>query len=174
MTKPKESNLKNPAYFTPRSFGLRAGGSRSLHNKTQRRSYQGHHDYENGEKTIVLQFLEMLNTIKLYHWKTYSYATHKATDELHEKLSGHVDSFVEILLGKKGDRVHLTDVRTIPLYDFTTVDAFKERIQFYKTFLMNVERNSVFRDMANPDLLTIRDEMLGHLNQFLYLLTFTK
>ena len=28
----------------------------------------------------------MLNTIKLYHWKTYSYATHKATDDLYSKI----------------------------------------------------------------------------------------
>ncbi len=42
----------------------------------------------------------MLNTIKLYHWKTTSYSEHKATDELHERLSGHIDTFVEVLLGK--------------------------------------------------------------------------
>jgi len=32
------------------------------------------------EQEIVVKFLEMLNLIKLYHWKTHSYATHKATD----------------------------------------------------------------------------------------------
>ena len=31
---------------------------------------------------IVCVFLEMLNMVKLYHWKTYSFSTHKATDEL--------------------------------------------------------------------------------------------
>jgi hypothetical protein len=30
---------------------------------------------------IVPTFLHMLNTVKLYHWKTLSFATHKATDE---------------------------------------------------------------------------------------------
>ena len=36
---------------------------------------------------IVSMFLQMLNTVKLYHWKTTSYAQHKATDELYSKLN---------------------------------------------------------------------------------------
>ena len=47
---------------------------------------------------IVQTFLEMLNTVKLYHWKTHSYAQHKATDELYSKLNENIDTFVEILL----------------------------------------------------------------------------
>ena len=49
---------------------------------------------------LVKMFLEMLTTIKLYHWNTHSYARHKATDELHEKLSDLVDEFVEVMQGK--------------------------------------------------------------------------
>ena len=44
---------------------------------------------------FILRFMEMLNTIKIYHWSTLSYPTHKATDELHEKMSELVDSFIE-------------------------------------------------------------------------------
>ena len=33
-------------------------------------------------QSIVTMFLQMLNTVKLYHWKTSSYAQHKATDSL--------------------------------------------------------------------------------------------
>ena len=47
----------------------------------------------------ILCFLELLNTIKIYHWSTLSYPTHKATDELHGKLSDLVDSFIEIYIG---------------------------------------------------------------------------
>ena len=49
---------------------------------------------------IVTEFLQTLNMIKLYHWKTESYAAHKATDELHEHLSKNIDQFVEVLMGK--------------------------------------------------------------------------
>jgi len=36
-----------------------------------------------GVSMIVPTFLHMLNTVKLYHWKTTSFSTHKATDELY-------------------------------------------------------------------------------------------
>lgn len=52
------------------------------------------------QSEVVLFFMEMLTTIKLYHWKTRSYAQHKATDELHERIQGNVDKFVEVMLGK--------------------------------------------------------------------------
>ena len=48
-----------------------------------------------GSAEYILRFLEILNTIKIYHWSTLSYPTHKATDELHEKMSELVDSFIE-------------------------------------------------------------------------------
>ena len=53
------------------------------------------------QQKIVTMFLQMLNTVKLYHWKTTSYSQHKATDELYSNLNENIDSFVEIMLGKK-------------------------------------------------------------------------
>jgi len=45
---------------------------------------------------IIRVFLEMLNVIKIYHWKTRSYAQHKATDELYGRLNENIDKFIEI------------------------------------------------------------------------------
>ena len=122
------------------------------------------------EQEIVIQFMEMLNTIKLFHWKTTSYPTHKATDDLHTQLSGNVDTFVEIMLGKHGGRVNLYSVKTLELKDFTTIESFKTEISGYKQFLKSLSGR--FDAINDSDLLNIRDEMLGHLNQFTYLLTF--
>ena len=49
------------------------------------------------QKEITIIFLEMLLMVKLFHWKTTSYATHKATDDLYSKLNANIDSFMEIL-----------------------------------------------------------------------------
>ena len=38
------------------------------------------------KQEVVKVFLQILNTVKLYHWKTKSFAIHKATDELYSKL----------------------------------------------------------------------------------------
>ena len=59
-------------------------------------------------REIVTVFLQVLIMVKLFHWKTSSYATHKATDEFYEKLNSNMDSFIEILLGKTNSRVNLT------------------------------------------------------------------
>ncbi len=65
------------------------------------------------QQQIVIMFLQMLNTVKLYHWKTSSYAQHKATDELYTNLNANIDTFVETMLGKTGGRVNLTGQKTL-------------------------------------------------------------
>jgi DNA-binding ferritin-like protein len=124
------------------------------------------------EQKIVAMFLQMLNTVKLYHWKTYSYAQHKATDQLYDDLNGNIDTFVETMLGKKGDRVNLTGQKTLPLLDYTNLQDFKKEVEKYKTFLINMNKDIHLNITNNSDLLNIRDEILGNLNQFSYLLTF--
>ena len=126
---------------------------------------------EVSEPNIVVYFLEMLHTIKLFHWKTTGYAIHKATDDLHSKLSESVDSFVEIMLGKHGGRVQLQSQTTLTIKDYssTAKDSFKKEIEEYKDFLQKL--TNTLDASKDSDLLNIRDEMLGQLNQFTYLLT---
>lgn len=118
---------------------------------------------------IARVFLEMLNNIKLYHWKTKSYAQHKATDELYDKLNGNIDQFVEVLLGKDESRIKLLKKR-VDLMDASSSQDFKTKIYKYRDFL--IEMNEIFDTKKDTDILSIRDEMLGNINQFLYLLTF--
>ena len=126
------------------------------------------------EQQIVIKFITLLNTVKLFHWKTHSYATHKATDELYGQLNEHIDNFVEVLLGKSGDRVNLTNVKHISLKDFTSLEQMKREIMEYKSYLISLDNNSGLKTMFNSDLYNIRDEILSDLNKFMYLLTFDK
>ena len=123
---------------------------------------------------IVPTFLHMLNTVKLYHWKTSSFATHKATDELYGNLNDKIDEFVEVMLGKDelGGRAKLLQVSMIKLTVYSNNNAFKKQIESYKKFLIDLsnEKNG-FNTALNADLLAIRDELLAHFNQFLYLLS---
>ena len=124
------------------------------------------------QSEITMTFLEMLLMIKLYHWKTFSYATHKATDELYSKLNENMDHFIEVLLGKSGQRIDLTRQKSIPLIDLSNIEAFKKEIYSFKGYLVSLNDNKAIKQMSNSDLLNIRDEILGDLNQFLYLLSF--
>lgn len=123
----------------------------------------------NAQKSrMVKTFFEILHAIKLYHWKTKSYSQHKATDELHEKLSEQTDRFVEVLLGKNASRINMVEEK-MKLYDFDNKTAFKDKVFEFRQFLIDL--NQIFYSKKDSDLLTIRDDMLESVNQFLYLFT---
>lgn len=124
------------------------------------------------QEKIIVKFLEMLNVVKIYHWKTRHYATHKATDELYEKLNEHIDQFVEVMLGKNEGRVNLMNINSIPFEDFDDIKIFKKKINSYKSYLVGLNKKKSFDKKLDSDLFNIRDEILGDFNQFLYLLTF--
>ncbi len=111
---------------------------------------------------IVGTLTDMLHVVKLHHWRTHDYSVHKATDNLHEALSEQVDSFVEKLLGSKQTRATLTHLR---MNAYNTLPALKRRMEYYKRYLRGMPAS------LGPDLLNIRDELLGSLNQFSYMLS---
>lgn len=140
-----------------------------IKNKTKRLT-KSRSNGEYSHSNIVCTFLEMLNMVKLHHWKTYSYSTHKATDELYSDLNSNVDAFIEVLLGKDGTpRVNLTRTKSLPLYDFSSIGPFKQKIAQFKLYLEHMSKCPAL--MNNSDILNIRDELLGNLNKFTYLLT---
>jgi hypothetical protein len=110
--------------------------------------------------------------VKLFHWKTHSYATHKATDELYEKLNENIDHFIEVLLGKTGSRIDLMGQKSISPIDLNSQEKLKTKIMSLKSYFVGLDNNKALSTMSNSDLFNIRDEILGNLNQFMYLLTF--
>lgn len=124
---------------------------------------------------ILNVFMQMLTTIKLYHWKTSNYSTHKATDQLYSDLNDKIDNFVEVLLGKNIAsgviRSYILNVKTIKPTIFKDNNQLKREIESYKSFLINFTNQPQMKQNSNSDLLNIRDEILAVLNQFLYLLT---
>jgi len=143
----------------------------SVKKRIMSRSTRKNRKSTNVKPQIVKKFMELLTMIKLYHWKTHSYSQHKATDELFSKLNENIDKFVEVLLGKSGARIKMLESK-MNMYDLETTGELREHIFEYRQFL--VDMNQTFHAKKDSDLLNIRDEILGDLNQFLYLLTFDK
>jgi DNA-binding ferritin-like protein len=106
-------------------------------------------------------FFEMLLMVKLFHWKTHSFAQHKASDELYASLNEHMDKFIEVLLGKSGSRINMSGQTSVKLWDLKSPT---KKIESFKQYLTKLP-------VDGTDLLNIRDEILGDLNQFTYLLT---
>lgn len=111
--------------------------------------------------TIV--FLRILDIIKLYHWNTKVYSRHIATDELHKSLFKLVDSYVEKSFGQNG-RI---PVHNTVSYQTLSDKEFEKEILGFREYLIKLQNLST-------DLLNIRDEMLGEVDQFLYLWSFNE
>jgi len=141
----------------------------TLKRKVKIGTRKGHLNMDLESKESITQFfINMLNTIKLYHWKTKSYSEHKATDELQEELNKLIDQFVEVMLGKDGTRLKNMN-STMKIYDVENSISFKERIYKYRDVLISLD--DVLSEKKDSDLLSIRDDMLACINKFLYLFT---
>ena len=112
--------------------------------------------------TLVETFLSMLDTIKLYHWNTRDYGQHLATDKIFQQLSENVDTFVETFLGKYPQRIsgHSINIK-IKSISIGSDAVFLRQMKIYQQYLQEMG--------FSTDLLNIRDEMLGNLNQLMYL-----
>jgi DNA-binding ferritin-like protein len=149
--------------LTRKSKKTRSRARKTKHNRSEK-------VMNNKDKSHVVKiFFEMLTTVKLYHWKTKSYAQHKATDELYGRLNDNIDKFIEVWLGKDESRIKMIE-KKLNLLEYTSTTDFKEKMYNYRDFLTDMNKH--FDAKKDTDLLSIRDDILVDLNQFLYLMTF--
>jgi len=162
-----------PDYTEERGYSatrsIYRGGRKS---KTARKTRKATNKSNSIKSRIIQKFLGLLVLVKLYHWKTKSYAQHKATDEFYGKLNENIDKFVEVLLGKTETRIRMVE-KKLDMIDSASTEEFKDRIYEYREFL-TTDLNRIFKGKGNSDILSVRDDILVDLNQFLYLMTFDK
>jgi hypothetical protein len=117
---------------------------------------------------IVNLFLGALFQYKIFHWQTFSYAQHKAFDGIFESLEDTVDDFVEAFMGKYGRVNSGSGVFSISANNLEGNNF----LQFTNNFIDFITNKlpSMLNE-KDTDLLNIRDEMLGDLNQLKYLLS---
>jgi DNA-binding ferritin-like protein len=118
------------------------------------------------KNNVVETLLQVLNDVKVYHWNTRSFAQHKATDELYQRLGDNIDKFVEVLLGKQEDRLKLQNLRIL---NTTKINEIKSVMCNFRSYLIAMDK--CFDEKSDSDLLSIRDDILTDVNQFMYLLT---
>lgn len=114
---------------------------------------------------LVNFFFSMSNTIKLYHWTTFKYARHAAADKLYEELVELSDSFMETYMGVYG-RPRMAKANKV-VCEMQTDESIVKFLASCKDFLMKDFEKQVPR--SNTDLYNIRDEIVGKINQTIYL-----
>ena len=116
---------------------------------------------------IQTTMLQMQNQYKIFHWQTTSFSQHKSFDEIVGSLISNIDEFIETYMGKYG-RVIASNTFNITLANLSNSDAIAAT-DSYINFLIGL--SSQLDSTRDTDLLNIRDEILGSLNQLKYLLT---
>ena len=116
---------------------------------------------------IQTTLLQMQHQYKILHWQTTSFSQHKSFDEIVSSLVENTDEFIETYMGKYG-RVIATNTFNITLANYKDTD-FIALTDKYIEFLIGL--SNMLDASKDSDLLNIRDEILGSLNQLKYLLT---
>lgn len=104
--------------------------------------------------------------MKLYHFQTQNYSSHKTSDTYIEKYLSLMDRFLEVAQGIYG-KVNLKkyDIKGSSHTDDNIINHINGFIKYISTGMQDVLDNK-------SDLLTVRDELLAEANQLKYLLTF--
>jgi DNA-binding ferritin-like protein len=129
--------------------------------------------------SIVSPLLTILNQIKIYHWQTNSFSEHKAFNMAYKRLEESIDEFIEVYQGIFGRvkaasgsfLLELENLQTanLPTEEVPESQNLQEKIDQWIAYLKSFNNDADLNDKS--DLLNIRDEMLGTLNQLKYLIT---
>ena len=116
---------------------------------------------------IIQALMTFRQQTQIYHWQTNSYARHKASDELLEKITEFTDKFMEIYFGKYGKVVISAP---IPI---TINNMNDDEAAGYLDVMMTYfeERLVPYLDAKDTDLVNLRDEILAAVKQTKYLYT---
>jgi len=106
--------------------------------------------------------------LKINHWQTKGFARHLAFGDTYEKLTGLIDTFVEVSMGKYGRFILDDDTNEIKLINLSEMKP-KDMISVCVDAL--IEFSNDLDSEKDTDLLNIRDEIMSSLNQLQYLLT---
>jgi len=118
----------------------------------------------NGGQMLLFMFW-FQTSVKLYHWYTDSYANHKATNKLTKNLLELIDSFVEKYIGAFGRPTMRSS--SIPVTNMTKAKYIKTLKTAQEYFRGPLDKLV----SKNTELLNIRDELLGEIDQALYFAT---
>ena len=111
---------------------------------------------------IVKFFFTVQLSVKQYHWSTTSFARHKASDQLLKNLDENVDKFIEIFIGIYNVKPIITSIKMEKT--FLSDEGNMEFLLLIRTYLELLNNK-----INDSDLLNIRDELIGNINQTIYL-----
>ena len=119
------------------------------------------------KEELTLKLIQIQTQFKFLHWQTFGDAKHKAYGEIYDSLTESIDKFVEIMMGKQG-RVEFDPEFSIMFQDIKNL-SIQNFLDGITEFLVGM--TDQLDNRYDTDLLNIRDEILGDINQLKYRLT---
>ena len=121
--------------------------------------------YEEAKTQLIVFFFELRHSLYLYHLSTYSYPRHVASGTLVTTFDLLIDKFLESFFGKYGrpDEFLPVDWKLVKLNDGEAFMKLTDYINFLNTEIPKLVLPT------DTDLLNIRDEMVGLINNNIYL-----
>ena len=119
------------------------------------------------KEEITLKLVQIQLQFKFLHWQTFGDAKHKAYGEIYDSMGDNIDRLVESMMGKYG-RIEFDSEFSIMFQDISalSVQNFMDGIT---EFLVGMTEQ--LDPKYDSDLLNMRDEILGDINQTKYRLT---
>jgi hypothetical protein len=117
---------------------------------------------------ILTALMSAHNQFKIFHWQTKSFSQHEAFGKIYESLGENMDEFIETYMGKY-QRIYASKGKFV-----LNLDNYSENyLAFVDAFIKFLQEElPTCLSPKDTDLLNIRDEILGNVNQLKYLLTF--
>ena len=119
------------------------------------------------KEEITLKLVQIQLQFKFLHWQTFGDAKHRAYGEIYDSMGDNIDKFVESMMGKYG-RIEFSPEFSIMFQDIKSLSV-QEFLDGITEFLVSMTEQ--LDSKYDTDLLNIRDEILGDINQTKYRLT---
>jgi hypothetical protein len=119
------------------------------------------------KEELIKKLVQIQLQWKFLHWQTFGDAKHRLYGEIYDGLGDLIDEFTETMMGKYG-RPEFDPEFALMFQDISSL-SMQKCMDGITEFL--VEMTDQLDGRYDTDLLNIRDEMLGLINQSKYLLT---
>jgi DNA-binding ferritin-like protein len=125
---------------------------------------------------IICKIMQTRDILQIYHWNTKSYARHKASDDLVQGLTSHMDKFVEVYMGiNKNENITVNKKLTLKSYnDSQIANCLIDLLNYLEDLTLESRDRTYLRKSktrVTSDLLNIRDDMMNEIHKTLYLFT---
>ena len=126
----------------------------------------------NNKLKDLLIFQGIWCSAKLYHFSTNHYSAHKSTDTFIEQFLEKMDKLFEVHQGKYGKFKSIpVSAKTVKVRIWNDKNVHSE-LDIVINYLYELDKKGKFIKTTDTELLNIRDELLGHVIQYKYLLQF--